>query len=354
MKAFLIINSKNSNVILSKYYKQEALKTVEILKNSIEYNNLNLNKGPILNISDNVVIISEFNTLYYTSIYSNLDCSLTEALFIQETIFKALKINTHPVLPNSEYIKENLINILLMIDFYLLDGVPVIEDHAVLASLIQSYDFSDKITENYIGKPKIYDCSTLEAYLKESQCNKDFLYYTYPYAKKLDKDKVLIDYIDDVNYCVLDKNNCVTDVEMSSKLVLFSLITNKIQLGLTVNFPYKIDEDSLNFSNEVKSSKEALIRNKFIEVSPLNGEHMISKWVPNIFNSKENSQMLVDKTDKSGCKLKNQESSNFSVNSSIRLPFKLNINSYSSTTVSKTISKLYAYIISNTNNNNKS
>lgn len=330
MKAFLIINSKNSSVILSKYYKQEAIKTVELLKNAIEYNKLELDKGPILNINDNTVIISEFNTLYYTSIYSNLDCSLTEALFIQETIFKALKINTHPVLPNAEYIKENLINILLMIDFYLLDGIPIIEDHAILASLIQSYDFSDKLTENYIGKPKTYDCTTLESYLKESQSNKDFLYYTYPYAKKLDKDKVLIDYIDEVNYGVLDKNNSINDIEICSKIVLFTLITNKIQLGLSVNYPYKVDEDSLHLSNEIKSNKEAFIRNKFIEVCPINGEHMISKWVPNIFNSSlnENSLLTNDKSSKS------QEVSNFNINSSIRLPFKVNVSCYSSTTVS--------------------
>lgn len=314
MKAFCIINPKNNSILLSKYYNKEASVTIDKLLLEISSNKLNLSKGPIIKYENNLIIISEFNYLYYTSVYDQTDSIITEALKIQETIFKAFSINTHPALPNIEFIKENLINILLMIDFYLLEGSPIITDHCVLASLIQNYDFSDKITENYIGKPKAYNCNTLENYLKEIQMNNDNRYYLNSYMKDLGKERILIDLIDDISFITMNLDNSISNYEFSSKLVSKAFLSNKINLGISVNYPYKIDSDDVSFSREVKE-KNSFIKDKFLEISPKYGNHIIAKWTSKAFN---------DASD-----------SNFSMNNTIKLPFKINLNCNSSSTVRK-------------------
>ena len=74
-------------------------------------------------------------------------------------------------------IRDNFIHILLMIDQYIMDGVPSFQEDNVLASLISPSDFTDKITENWIGKTKDYKCTTLNNFMREIQSGYDTFKY---------------------------------------------------------------------------------------------------------------------------------------------------------------------------------
>jgi len=91
-------------------------------------------------------------------------------------------------------IRDNFIQILLMIDQYLLNGVPILEDENVLTGLISPYEITDKITEKFIGKAKEYDTKTLSNFVKDSQIN--YENYIYTDENYYTEYRILYDFID--------------------------------------------------------------------------------------------------------------------------------------------------------------
>ncbi len=93
-----------------------------------------------------------------------------------------------------DIIRDNFVQILLMLDQFLLNGVPVFEEENVLAGLISPYEITDKITEKFIGKAKDYDTKTLANFLRESQVN--YENYIYTDETSYSEYRILYDFID--------------------------------------------------------------------------------------------------------------------------------------------------------------
>ena len=66
---------------------------------------------------------------------------------------------------------------MLMIDQYLLAGIPCFNDVNVLAGLVCPYGMTDKITEKFIGKAKEYETKTLSNFVRKSQTTYDLHKY---------------------------------------------------------------------------------------------------------------------------------------------------------------------------------
>lgn len=108
---------------------------------------------------------------------------------IEEILFKAFdgKITL-------DGIRENFVQILLMLDQYLLNGVPIFEEENVLAGLISPYELTDKITEKFIGKAKEYDKKTLVNFVRDSQVN--YENYIFTDESSYSEYRILFDFID--------------------------------------------------------------------------------------------------------------------------------------------------------------
>lgn len=142
-------------------------------------------------------------------------------------------------------IRDNFVQIMLMIDQYLVNGVPVINEVNVLAGLICPYGVTDKITEKVIGKAKEYDTKTLSNYTRETQTS----YEGYKYSNEnIDINyQILFDYIDYLDI-VCDKGfnqinkTCYSEIDVSSQL-----LTN-VELNLLLNIPFGILDFSVDES----------------------------------------------------------------------------------------------------------
>ena len=117
-----------------------------------------------------------------SSLYKTLDK-------IEEIILKAFdgKITL-------ENIRDNFVQIILMLDQFLLNGVPIFEEETVLSGLITPYEITDKITEKIIGKAKDYDIKTLANFVRDSQIN--YENYIYTDENQYSEYRILFDFID--------------------------------------------------------------------------------------------------------------------------------------------------------------
>jgi hypothetical protein len=86
---------------------------------------------------------------------------------------------------------------MLMIDQYLLNGIPCFNEVNVLAGLICPYGMTDKITEKFIGKAKEYETKTLSNFVRESQTNYDCFRYTNESIEG--QNQLLFDFIDNLD-----------------------------------------------------------------------------------------------------------------------------------------------------------
>ena len=117
-----------------------------------------------------------------SSLYKTLDK-------IEEIILKAFdgKITL-------DNIRDNFVQIILMLDQFLLNGVPIFEEETVLSGLITPYEITDKITEKIIGKAKDYDIKTLANFVRDSQIN--YENYIYTDENQYSEYRILFDFID--------------------------------------------------------------------------------------------------------------------------------------------------------------
>jgi hypothetical protein len=112
-------------------------------------------------------------------------------------IDKALRLAFGGVV-NTELIRDNFVQIILMLDQYLLNGTPSFSEVNVLAGLVCPYGMTDKITEKFIGKAKDYDTKTLSNFVRDSQMGYD----TYKYNNECfeGNNQLLFDFIDYVEF----------------------------------------------------------------------------------------------------------------------------------------------------------
>lgn len=170
MDAFYIINSKNNEILLSKEFKsnESSLKLQIFL---MEFNKIISNeKSPFICISDSLFIYLKDSLnlgIIYLAIISedNLITSVSKILeTINSTLMQAFDSNL-----SVELIRDNIIEIMLMIDQFLISGVPVFNEVNALSGLISPYNFKDKLTEKFIGKAKEYDTRTLLNFVRDTQ-----------------------------------------------------------------------------------------------------------------------------------------------------------------------------------------
>lgn len=135
--------------------------------------------------------------MYYIYFKKNLIPSVYKIL---ENVKNAIKQSI--LILNSELIRDNFINITLLIDQYLLKGYPIFNEMPVLSSLICPNSITDKITEKFVGKVKEYDTRTLSNYMKELQINHEGFKYNDEtnYAVY----EILFDFYDFID-CTVDK-----------------------------------------------------------------------------------------------------------------------------------------------------
>jgi hypothetical protein len=152
---------------------------------------------------------------------------------------------------NSELVQDNFVQIMLMIDQYLLNGVPCFNETNVLAGLVCPYGVTDKITEKLIGKAKEYETKTLSNYIRESQSTYDG--YKYNDENIEGSYQVLFDFIDylDVScdryvfiyklrlFNILSKV-CHSDIEITSQVL------SNIELNILLNIPFNVIDFTLD------------------------------------------------------------------------------------------------------------
>jgi len=135
---------------------------------------INNEKSPTVLINNSLFIYLIEKNIMFLSIVAE-DTLITSVYKVLETIKNVINTSLNGL--NAESIRDNFVHILLMIDQYIMDGVPSFQEENVLASLISPIDFTDKITENIIGKNKDYKCTTLNNFLREIQSGYDTFKY---------------------------------------------------------------------------------------------------------------------------------------------------------------------------------
>ena len=165
MDALYILNFKSNEVLLSKEFRENE-NHLKLQIFIIESDNIfKSEKSPFIRINDTIFIYFKENSILYLSLIS--EDNLIDSIYsILETINKTLQ-QAFDFNLTVDSVRDNFVEISLMIDQYLLNGVPVINEVNALSGLVSPYNFKDKITEKFIGKAKDYDRRTLLNYVTQ-------------------------------------------------------------------------------------------------------------------------------------------------------------------------------------------
>ncbi len=123
------------------------------------------------------------------------------------SIFKILEnlkdaIKQSLLVLNTDNLRDNFINITLLIDQFLVKGYPIFNEIPVMCSLICPNSLTNKITEKFVGKVKEYDTKTLYNYMKDLQVNEEG--YKYNNETTFSTYQILFDFYDNLE-CTVDK-----------------------------------------------------------------------------------------------------------------------------------------------------
>lgn len=307
MNAFFITD-KSYIVLLSKYHSKDEIALLKKILIDLANNEINLSKGPILLEGETSIIISNYENLIFISFLPLIDCNLLEVINEHNKIYNSFSEH------NSKYIIENKVDILLMLDF-----VKIVNNKTVLKSFIQSYDMTDEISENYIGKAKEYNISKFEDYINNSQTSN---YESYFDGKEK---KVLIDFYDWVDFITMKGKDEIfpTDCEILSQLKYKSSIKEDIEISFDFNYKIK----NLSLGECVKSTRDKFLSDKNLIFNPNKEDDLIATWIPKI-SSYDN--FIV-----------NEESTLNSLN----LPFSINFTCFSKNSVSTNIIRIQLKLI---------
>jgi hypothetical protein len=173
MDALYIIFRKNQEILLKKEFKDNE-NNLKLQLFLMEINDIIINqKSPFLLLDKTFFIFFEEpnSGIIYLSLVSedNILISIYKILEnINQSLLQAFDNNL-----SAEILRENIIDIMLMIDQYLISGVPVLNDVNVMSSLIAPYKLTDKITEKLVGKAKDYETRTLSNFISQLQTSYD-------------------------------------------------------------------------------------------------------------------------------------------------------------------------------------
>ncbi len=275
MDAFYIINTKNCDILISKEFKENEnnLKLGLLL---LEMNNLlKSEKSPYLMIKNSSFIFLQEEQIIYVCLTSE-DVMINSLYTIMQTINKSL-LQAFDYTLSPDLIRDNFVEITLMIDQYLLNGIPITSEINALSALVSPYRFKDKISEKFIGKAKEYDTKTLVNYLRESQVTYD----NYKYINENIKTnyEVLFHFVDYLDL-TCDKYFNQLNKLLSSEIEVFSQISNNIELNLLLNIPFNVFDFSVD--EGVLTKKKEILKKKNLDCVIKHGNYKLIQFVPNI------------------------------------------------------------------------
>jgi hypothetical protein len=285
MDALYILNSKTNDVLLSKEFRENE-NHLKLQKFLIEFKSINplSEKSPYIKIDETIFIYLEESADQYTNsidspiLYlvllseDNLINSIYTTLStIRESLFQALDGNI-----TVELIRDNFVEISLMIDTFLLGGIPTISETNVLASSVSAYNLKDKITEKFIGKAKEYDRRTLLNYLRESQTTYDNFKYANENIRSNNYEVLF--HFNDILELTCDKNFNQINKILSSEIEVFSQIPNNIEMNLLLNLPFNISEFSVDES--VTTKRKEIVKKKNVDCVVRHGKYTLMHFIP--------------------------------------------------------------------------
>ncbi len=297
MDALYIIDSKTHSLLISKEYKGTDL-SIKLQQFLFEWkktlfnnsqNEISQSPSPYIIIDKDIFIptvfpnnnILNFNTsseITYIPVTSedNLIPSILSTLkSIHLSISQAFDCQI-----TTDNIRDNMVEISLMIDQYIINATPVLSDINTLSSLISPYNFKDKLTEKFIGKAKDYDTRTLSNCIRETQTTYD----TYRYTNENIRNnyEILFHYNAYVEM-TCDRNYNQINKIIHSEIDVFSQIPGNIDLNLLLNIPFNILDFSVNES--VQSKKKDIIKKKNMDCSIRHGNYCLAQIVPIMSNN---------------------------------------------------------------------
>jgi hypothetical protein len=163
-------------------------------------------KSPYTVVQNTVFIHVEENDIMFIALLSedvspSLKKSITLSIYkILENLKESIKQSLGII--NTDNLRDNFINITLLVDQFLVKGYPVFNEISVMSSLVNPNSLTNKITEKFVGKVKEYDTKTFNNYLKELQMNDEG--YKFNNETAFAAYELLFDYYDNLE-CTLDK-----------------------------------------------------------------------------------------------------------------------------------------------------
>jgi hypothetical protein len=246
MDAIYIISTKTQDIIVSKEFKNGDTSNENNLKLQIflmEINKIlgNNSKSPYLLINNTFFLFLEYADIIYLALVSenNLINSIYKILQnIHDTLMQVFDNNI-----TLELIRDNMVEIMLMIDQYLLNGVPIFNEVNVLSGLISPYKITDKITEKFIGRAKDYDTRTLSNFLAQTQTSYD----NYKYLdENIKSNYEVLFHFNDYLELTCDKSFNQINKIAHSEIEVISQIPNNIDLNLLLNIPFSVLDFSVD------------------------------------------------------------------------------------------------------------
>lgn len=295
MDSLYIINSKSNKILLHKTFTNND--TSEIIDTFIfnyqnNYNNL-YNKGPFILIKEYTVLsksISSSSSILFISISHIInDISITEHITILNNLITALSLNIK--LSSEEIIKNNT-NILLLIDSYLINGIPIFSEPSILASIFNPVDITDEISETLIGRPKKYSTDVFENYINDYQVS--HIPFSHSFSNNFfnNSNRLLIDINEYITNSIFD--NQFNQIYLN--LILCICANNQSssirKANLSLNLPFGID--FFLFSKDVLTSKEDFLKgysfeamlqygvNELVNISPLYNTKLVLPFKINV------------------------------------------------------------------------
>lgn len=287
MDAFAIVNYKTKEILLTKEFSPitDAKKKFQIFIMNIDTILNQSAPSPFLSVSTTNFVYypvkqnGEIILLYIAISDKCGDIFIASLYNILSKINDTLKLAFNEP-PNAQLVRDNIVLILLMIEHMISANTPVINEIAVLSSMVRPYGLTDKISEKIIGIAKTYDTSLLSSFLSAMQLGNHI--YKYENESEKTTPTILFDFIDKIR-CICDKKFVVKRNESFCEVVVNSKIPYNISLNILMNVPFDIS--SLSVDECVTTSIHDIKKKKTIDCDCKHGTFSLVNFAAKLNNS---------------------------------------------------------------------
>ena len=286
MEAIVIINPKTKEVLLTKQLTSTSSsssirKKINTFTQSLSTILSSSSPSPFLSIGDSTIVylLSPNKSLIYIIITSSPSIYIPSYLSLLNTINTVL-ISAAKTEPSPQFINDNIVLILLMIDHFISASSSLINNSSVLSSLVTPYALTDKISEKIIGLAKSYDSSALEDYLNHLQIGgKEYVFNIekYKYTPTL-----LFDYIDNVKVFV-EKNGNVLRNSVFSEININAITEENHQLNILLNIPFTLG--AISIDNSISTPIKEIKKNKNVDCISKHGQYTLMNMEAKVTSS---------------------------------------------------------------------